>query len=332
MADPAAALVLSGGSIQGAYQAGAIDEVFKQKFLPADTANFKPSYIYGVSTGALNGAFLSERAGRTGETDPLLVNWPTISNELVEFWTNNITSFSDLGKERNLLGVIFKILRKKFKGLLKMRALEDLVNDIFEIENFEASPVQFEAGVVGLNSGAYENVTIGSAGDDFIDYIVASSREPINMKIMEIGSEQYVDGGVREITPLGSAIAANAERIVCVIADPAQINVMPADTNYGNLMTLMMRVMGIIENETIINDIKTAIRINHICLEFGNAANNFQIATGHFAGKRYIPIITIRPTAWTDIDVLNFDSADIAQMIAEGRTNANSAITAGPQP
>jgi len=47
------ALVLSGGSIKGAFQAGAIGHVLTK---------FEPDLIVGTSVGSLNGGFLADRA------------------------------------------------------------------------------------------------------------------------------------------------------------------------------------------------------------------------------------------------------------------------------
>lgn len=50
------ALVLSGGSIKGAFQAGAIAGLLD--------AGFRPDIVTGISVGALNGGFLVSRSTR----------------------------------------------------------------------------------------------------------------------------------------------------------------------------------------------------------------------------------------------------------------------------
>src|ERR1035441_8454175 len=83
------ALVLSGGSIKGAFQVGAIE------YLLGD-GGFQPDFIYGMSVGALNGAFLVDRAGQQAVKDKdQPVNWKSIGKELTSFWTTNITSRSE---------------------------------------------------------------------------------------------------------------------------------------------------------------------------------------------------------------------------------------------
>ncbi|MDE3056952.1 MAG: patatin-like phospholipase family protein [Bacteroidota bacterium] len=53
---PKNALVLGGGSVKGSSQAGVISEILNKGFVPDAS--------YGVSVGALNGAFLAAEAGK----------------------------------------------------------------------------------------------------------------------------------------------------------------------------------------------------------------------------------------------------------------------------
>ena len=100
------ALVLSGGSIKGAFQAGAIREVLESGFVPDG--------IYGTSVGALNGGFLAERAGRAIKQgqEP---DWQDIGHELEEFWLNKLQSPSQVAKMRGAFSLIAAILRDRLR-------------------------------------------------------------------------------------------------------------------------------------------------------------------------------------------------------------------------
>ena len=102
------ALVLSGGSVKGAFQAGAIAEVLE--------SGYKPTAIYGTSVGSLNGAFLAERAGRLAPSQ-VESAWPSIGAELEEFWRREITSFARIGRRRCILRLAWDILTNRFNGL-----------------------------------------------------------------------------------------------------------------------------------------------------------------------------------------------------------------------
>ena len=74
------ALVLGAGGVAGAFQAGALSVLLKEK-------EYAPQGIFGSSAGALNGAFLADRAGKCSGP----VDWASISEELVNFWRTEIT-------------------------------------------------------------------------------------------------------------------------------------------------------------------------------------------------------------------------------------------------
>lgn len=334
------ALVLSGGSVKGSYQAGAIVEVLNSKFLPTDAEPFRPDAIYGVSVGALNGAFLSERAGRAVNPAAPGLDWPALAAELEQFWVGRITSFKVLGKKRRIPGLVIKIIRKKFNGLASMKRSEELMNEIFEVENFRKSPVHYAAGVVDMRAGNYFDATIEKFPKNLIDYIVASTREPINMNLKFISAgagddeeKPFADGGIRNVAPLREAIHNGAKRIVVIALKPKLVSPMPDKDSVKDLMDLVKRTSGIMVNELLNNDIDEALRINTLCKAPDNPStedDDFVLTTGPDQGKHYIPIIVIRPQEQLDIKLTDFDSADIARMIAKGKEDALRDVGAGP--
>ncbi len=127
------ALVLSGGSVKGSFQAGAISELLK--------AGFEQDAIYGVSVGSLNGAFLAERASSlTKEGRP---DWPAIGRQLEEFWKNRIDSFDKIAQTKAGPTVLFETLFNDFEGLVDTGNLHTLVKDLIKEENLRKSPVKF---------------------------------------------------------------------------------------------------------------------------------------------------------------------------------------------
>jgi NTE family protein len=86
------ALVLSGGGIKGAYQAGAIVEVIERGFLP--------TAIYGISVGSINGGMLASYVGEqvlAGNRPDLLA----AARKVEKYWHDSITDFKKLGRPRN---------------------------------------------------------------------------------------------------------------------------------------------------------------------------------------------------------------------------------------
>lgn len=311
------ALVLSGGSIKGAFQAGAVAEVLKSGFVPEE--------IYGVSIGAVNGAFLADRAGKGDSPD-----WPAIGEELAAFWIERVTSFDVLGAERPKLGLGIAILRKKFKGLLKMKKADRLIEETVEFANIERFG-KFFAGVVNVHSGEFIEGHTGQGEEKFFRHLIASTHEPIIKKI--VWSEQgepLADGGVRDIAPLGSAIKAGAREIIVIATQAEAVKDPKKNANYRDLMTLAKRTISVMTNEIVNNDLKLARYINGHCLTHGNPNKDFLVESNvdPFAGRRLVNIKVIRPEDPLDVKITEFDKDDIDDMIKKGRARAKAALAA----
>jgi len=164
------AFVLSGGSILGAFQAGAIYQVLQD--------GFAPQAIFGVSAGALNGAFLADRAGRQLIAGKPL-DWKLIGQQLIDFWINNVTDPSVLIEKKTGAGLLFDVLFDNFNGLVGTVHLKNLVHREIRPENlkkcFDAGLV-YRAGTVNLMTGEmiYADASAAYLGN-LIDYIYAST-------------------------------------------------------------------------------------------------------------------------------------------------------------
>ena len=116
---PRRALVLSGGSIKGAFQAGAVCELLRRGFVP--------DAIYGISVGALNGAFLANSAGEAALSGKP-PEWPQIGQALRDFWHDNITEPKKIARPRRGLGLAYDILFSDFEGLVDTKPLREAEN------------------------------------------------------------------------------------------------------------------------------------------------------------------------------------------------------------
>jgi len=295
------ALVLSGGSIKGAFQAGVISEVLGY--------GYEPDFIYGVSVGALNGAFLSERAGRYN-VQGKKTDWKTIGKELEEFWLNNIKSFENLGYTQGAR-TLLKALFRNFDGLVQMNPLYDLVKSIIKEENLRNSPVSFTATSVNLADGKVVNADLGYP--HIIDYILASTAIPIMMPVVNVGGAPLVDGGVRDVAPLKLAYKEPlVEEIYCILCQPEETS--GAQFDIKNLLQYTDRLMEIVSNEILTNDIKWAEFANDFCSLDGSP-----ILEGPLRGYRKVPLTVFRPKTTINVDIQSFDSTDIKNMIDLGK-------------
>lgn len=304
------ALVLSGGAIRGAFQAGAVLEVLRSGFVP--------DAIYGVSVGGLNGAFLADRAGRAalrGETP----DWPRIAEELERLWMHKIISPSVVGKTRTGLALAHSVVSNDFRGLIDPASLYNFVRREIKEENLRNSPVKLRVGVVDIATGDYCNV--GTEVPNLVDHIIASASIPILMPIPMVSGRPLADGGLRHVIPVKAALDEGAEEIVCVLCQTR--NVSWAQSDCKNLAGLLNRLMDILTHELVDRDLEQAQCI----ISRGRQGNG--AAEGHRCNGSSSPSITIiRPLTDAPIALCDFTMKHIQNMVREGRHIARDVLSA----
>lgn len=293
------ALVLAGGGVKGAYQAGAIEAVFE--------SGYQPGIVTGISVGALNAAFLaahqdSDQAGA----------------RLAEFWVTEVTEPSKFVKKRGALDLLWRVLTKQWDGVVDTKPLADVVKRVLAPHFPRPDGIQVRVGAVDLRSGAL--MYTGAESPDFIDAVLASAAEPISMPLRKIQGVPYYDGGLRDIAPLKQAIDLGATRIVCVLTQPADVGAYTEKE--GDVLNLIDRVLGIVTNEIVENDLDTAQTINRLLLELPLEV----LGHPHFADKRPIPLTVIRPSVAIPVSLDSFTREDIRRMVEQGRQDARAIL------
>src|SRR5713226_3053198 len=117
------ALVLSGGNVKGAYQAGAIAEILQCE-------HFRPTAIYGISGGTINGGMLASYLGEQF-LDPLqkaaAPNFAAAALRVEKFWKDNIHRFEDIAATKGILRIAWEVFRHDFRGILNVDASIDII-------------------------------------------------------------------------------------------------------------------------------------------------------------------------------------------------------------
>lgn len=279
------ALVLSGGGAKGAYQAGVIDQIHKRLGLQYEV-------VSGVSVGNLNGAMVAQ-----DKVDELVNIWKNISDDKVY-------------KKKSVLKVVWQFVKHKIgignapfsvynndplkKLISKHLVYEDLVTD-------------FLSGRVSLNTGEYKN---DLDADNFIDQVLASTAIPMIWKPVEFDDQQWVDGGVRNVTPLSDVLNYNPDLIIII---PTQWYSQKRYASFRgsgdkgktlDIIEVADRTLGTIMNETFMNDLDNLIRIN----ELVGQAERKDLVLKKENGKpfKYYECLIIPPTMSMG-DPLNFD-------------------------
>lgn len=288
------ALVLSGGSMKGAFQVGAIQAIAEK--------GFTPDMVYGISVGALNATFLANESGKL-KYEKKDINWVDISKQLVEFWVRNITKPSEVATLRSKVSLGVYTLMSKYEGILDPTPLHSLIRQSININYLRHSPTQLKVGSVNVSN--CEMQYNSPLDEHFLEYVMASSSMPILMPPMAIGEkkELFIDGGIRVVAPIKQAIEDGATEIYLVscYAD----HVINNDRfEPGNLVNLMERIKDITVNQIVSSDITWAE--NHV-------------ERSILVGKP-IKLTVIRPQEPLSLNLQHFNSDDIVRLILEGYT------------
>jgi NTE family protein len=278
-------LVLAGGSVKGAFQAGVMRAMMER--------GYQPDAVYGVSAGSLNAAYFVNQLGLqaiTGEP----ISFIQASQDLWDFWETRITSPESLSKPFNIFQLGLSALRKKFKGLVDTQPLRNLLAEVLSIRNLHASPIDLKIGAVNIIDGTMYYVD--TSEEHFLDYLMASSAVPILMPMVKINGEtrrSFLDGGLRDVAPIKKAVEDGASHIVCISCHMESIEGGHFDS--GDLLALVDRVMDIAVNEILNADIKEVM-----------------------ISSTAIDIQSIRPPQPLTIDIQNFNKMDVRRMLELG--------------
>lgn len=274
-------LVLSGGASKGSFQVGAL------KYILGELKTFYDAFC-GVSVGAINAAFLSQF--KHGEEN-------LSSKELENLWKKVNTD--------NVYKRWFPFGR--FHGLWKSSLYDsspllNLINSEISINKILSSNKTVLVGAVSLTSGKYKN--FNQNHKDFIKAIMASSSFPGMFLPVEIDNELWSDGGIKEITPLQSAIDLGATQIDIIITSP-KIDTSKI-SSYPSSLEIMKRAIDLMSDEAIATDIEQILFYNNL------------VNQGKAKEKRFIKLNIIRPDKNLTDNSLDFSHNRILQMMQIG--------------
>jgi NTE family protein len=285
------ALVLAGGSVKGAFQAGVVAQLFNK--------GFEPDVVYGISAGSMNATFITNYLGKQ-LYHTQKVDYPNAGKALKEFWLENISSPDSLARRRSTAELGLSALRRNFEGLLDTTPLKEMLQKTIDEKYLKQSPVELIVGAVDVQKGSIDYINQHS--DHFLDFVLASSSLPIIMPVIKVGGDKqraYLDGCLRDVAPIRKAILDGAQEIVVVACHTTEMVAMNFD--YANLLALVDRIMDITVNESLNNDLEWA--------EMFQKLNNTKL-----------DLKVIKPQTPLAIDIQNFTHKDILNMINFGES------------
>lgn len=314
------ALVISGGGAKGAFAAGAIKYIMIELGLNFDI-------VVGTSTGAL--------------IAPLVVS-KDISN-LIHFY-ENVKKQDILNNRSEIFAFLFSDSLNDTRPL--KRLIDSFFGDKLRYKRLIESPTELFVTVVNMQTGAveYGNQHIDSKSI-LLKKILASASIPVVMPPVKIGKYQYIDGGVKEIVPLGKAIEEGATSIVSIILSPCQENRKPMRKKFRNSMEILKRTIELLTDEIVDNDLKIAnlyseaigyldqIKKNAkeiLAIKDSELKKLFSGMENPFSGKRILEITTIRPDEELMESSLDFDPEKMRLMVDKGYKKAKEVFKNAP--
>ncbi|MDQ8757974.1 patatin-like phospholipase family protein [Sphingosinicella sp. LHD-64] len=300
------AIVLSGGGAKGAFQVGVVHELVANRGVKIDI-------IAGVSTGAIQALGVAQ-----DDVPAMLQQWLEIKGN------------GSIYKERPL-GLVGGILGED--AIYDAAPLRQLLKDFADDRKLKASGRKLRIGVVNLGTGAYRSIDEKVPG--IHNWVYASSAmpvffDPLRTRASDGTEEQWVDGGVRNVTPLDAALELNPRGVIVVRASPRP---QPGKVRtFPNLIKIGLRAVDILQSEVSANDTANATLINDMIAAREAQARALQSEgiTGAAAARilrpldlqiaryRFAPIRLIEPEEDYS-ETLEFDPKKIRKAIDAGR-------------
>jgi len=259
------ALVLGGGGALGAYQAEVARRIAPSLDLCA---------ITGVSVGALNGSILSQ-----GSTEKLKDIWKETRKS--DVWNGGHTFWRYV----NL------ILGNKL-GLYSSDPLQEKIEKYFDPNEVK---VPFQAGSVNLETGEYVRYQI-SPDLNYTDkaigrarrFVCASAAIPGAVEPIKVDEDRtmMVDGGIRNMAPISDSLDFDPDRIVVILNTSIQDDFLANNETPSHIFEVGASALEVLFNETTINDVRTAQKINDAVKEAG----------GEIGDYKYVDIDVIGPS------------------------------------
>ena len=281
-------LVISAGGSKGAHSIGAI------RYLLSDLKiNFQ--IMCGVSVGAITAAFLAQF--KTGQEE-------FAASELCKMWSK--LSTKDVYVRWNPFGKWHSFWTG---GFYNPAPLIKLIRENISLDKIRQSDKQVSVGTVSLSSGKY--TIFDQTSDDFIDAVIASSLFPGMFPPIKIGNELWMDGGMKQISPIDVAIRMGSDNICAIVTSPEK------------------RMSKFINNPTAIDSLKRAIDLSTekiMSNDIEKAQMHNKLAEHGISGYQYIGLNIIRPKYNLIEDFLDFDPEKIKKMIEIGYLDAKNQI------
>lgn len=297
------ALVLSGGGAKGAFQAGAL-QVLRDR-------GYRFDVVSGVSVGTLNGAMVA--AGRL--------------DELIEVWKN--IGPEQVYRERSLFSIARRYLTYKlgWAGPPLAKFDNDPLRSLMAGQLLGLrTTVPFYFGFVRLETGEYVKATIEKGREEplnqnDIDRMLASTAIPVVFDPVISRDSVWVDGGLRNISPIADILPHNPSRLILIPTEP--ISGDPGREEVKDILQIAFRSINTMLDEIFREDIDRFLSINRLVKQAEQ--QNVRLHKADGSPYRYIEPIIIAPEEPLG-HALDFDNRQVREMMQKGREIAENVL------
>lgn len=311
-------LVVSGGGARGAWGVGVARSLYEQ------TGGYRA--VFGTSTGSLMAPMILLQQFDSLESYYTHVTQKSIFNKNpFKMRTVNDTVTTELRS----FNAIWRLIWGK-PTLGETENLRTLIRKCFLAKDFEnlkaseksADTLSLHVAVTNMKTGMSEvksSLEIKSY-DEMVDWIWASSNQPIFMSYTMMNGVPYVDGGLREIVPLRAAvkfaIAHRIDTIEVIVNDQwhPQDPSWSVQKNKGYFKGGLMRVLEVYNANTLAYDLRAG--------KLETELHDLVVATNKAADQKALTVIVYsmpHKDAVTYVDELGFSEDKMKKFVQLGK-------------
>lgn len=213
-----------------------------------------------------------------------------------------------LGETENLRGLIRKCFRPEDFNTLKSRSVSD--------------GLSLHVAVTNMTNGQSEVKTSDDIGtySEMVDWIWASSNQPVFMSYTMMNGHPYVDGGMREVVPLRAAVVYAIKHRIDTIDVIVNDSWEPQDKNWtveknkGYFKGGLMRVLDVYNANTVYYDLRSAALMSTL--------HDERVKAGQAEGSGLLTVIVYSmpdETANQYKDELGFDRVKMTEFVTKGK-------------
>ncbi len=319
------AVAMSGGGAKGSFELGAIDYLIRHE-------KVYPDAFIGVSTGNLNAAMLAQGRGEfglRGQLDRLTNLWFDIEDN-DDIYTTRFEGLTGMA-----VGAIARA-----DSIHHNKPLWKLIKKHVKPEALKSSGRLLRVGVVGLMSGEY--FSVDGSHPDILEMIRASASIPVYFWPIDLLNDRFVDGGVRDITPLSGAFEALVElaedddqdavdrspdTIYVILASPLDSKKLTDKDALDSGIKIGERSLSLLMNEVYRNDLQGALMVNETLTYYQRLLDQYGDPPEGFPQAKYrcVNLVVIEPDI-LHLDSLEFDPDKIREAFQAGRERARIAV------